>query len=287
MSPFQTIGEVYQEASFLLGDAFEAELLLRKLLDIDRTTFYLSFQKPFPQSKQVQWKKWLEKRKRHFPIQYILGEQEFYGRLFEVNRSVLIPRPETEILVEKVLTHLATHRKHSSPHVVDLGTGSGAIAVTLAAENKNIRVSAVDCSSQALQVAMKNAKRHGVDDRIQFIQGDFLVPLMEESREVDVVVSNPPYIPSGDLAHLEKQVRDFEPTLALDGGSDGLKAYEKILDQLKKGELLSSKWLIAFEIGFSQKAEVSRLIRTFFPTAKVNVYQDLAGFDRVVIAQVV
>lgn len=284
MNQWQTVGEVYQQASSFLGNAFEAELLLRKMLGYDRTSFYLAFSKRFPRTKMEKWQEWLNRRKTNQPIQYIIGEQEFYGRVFEVNESVLIPRPETEILVEKVLEQIDKHWRNQPVQVVDLGTGSGAIAVTLAVERSHVQVIAIDCSNEALQVAAKNAYRHGVGDQIVFLQGDFLAPLRDKETSIDVVVSNPPYIPSKEINELESQVRDFEPILALDGGIDGLQAYRKILSQLQTWELFSNRFLLAFEIGYSQKELVEELLRLNFDNATVKTYPDLAGLDRVVTA---
>lgn len=287
MNKLRTIGEVYQQASSFLDNAFEAELMLRKILHYDRVSFYLNLQKPFPPRLIEKWNDWLRKRKSNQPIQYIMREQEFYGRVFEVDASVLIPRPETEILIEKVLDRIDHSLVHQPLNVVDLGTGSGAIAVTLAAERSNLRTVAIDYSQKALQIAQKNAHRHGVSDRIVFLQGDFLAPLQDKQRAIDIVVSNPPYIPSNQINQLERQVRDFEPVLALDGGYDGLAAYRKIIWQLRSWKLLSKKYLLAFEIGYVQKKDVVALLHSSFPSATVDSYQDLAGLDRVVVAQVV
>lgn len=284
MNQWQTVGEVYRQASSFLGNAFEAELLLRKMLGYDRTSFYMAFSQRFPQHKMKKWKEWLNRRRANQPIQYIIGEQEFYGRVFEVNESVLIPRPETEILVEKVLEQIDKHWGNQPVQVVDLGTGSGAIAVTLAAERSHIRVIAIDCSKEALQVATKNADRYGVGEQVVFLQGDFLAPLWNKEDSIDVVVSNPPYIPSKGIHDLESQVRDFEPILALDGGNDGLQAYRKILSQLQTWKLYSNRFLLAFEIGYTQREQVEELIRLNFDDATVKTYPDLAGLDRVVIA---
>ena len=287
MEKGDTIGDVYRQASSLLGNAFEAELLLRKLLGYDRTAFYLHLQDRFPAHKWSEWKAWLKKRKAHQPIQYIVREQEFYGRLFEVDPSVLIPRPETEILVENVLAYLDDHWCDQSPLVVDIGTGSGAIAVSLVAEKPNIEMIAIDCSTDAIRIATQNAKRHGVSDRIMFRCGDFLTPLQNYHQTIDVIVSNPPYIPTDQIPYLEKQVRDYEPHLALDGGFDGLVAYRTILSQLRTWELCSERCMIAFEIGAEQKAEIVALIKRFFPAVEIKVVQDLAGFDRVILAELV
>lgn len=280
----QTIGEAYRKASDYLGDSFEAELLLRKLLGFDRTAFYLAMQQSFPMEKQQILQEWLMRRAAHEPIQYITEEQPFYGRRFLVNPSVLIPRPETEILVEKVI-QTADHIFGKQPlHVADLGTGSGAIAITLAAERPDWHITAVDYSTAALQTAIKNAARHGVENRIRFEQGDFLTPLIDSQETVDVVVSNPPYITQDEMKTIEAQVRDFEPTLALVGGKDGLDAYRKILMQLRISNLRAEKYIIAFEIGATQGEAVQSLLQSFNDDLMIEVLPDLAGYDRVVLA---
>src|SRR5690606_17854905 len=265
----------------------EAELLLRKFLRLDRTSFYLRLPEQFPAHRWNEWEEWLKRRKAQQPIQYILREQEFYGRIFEVDPSVLIPRPETELLIEHVLAYLDKNQSTPSPSVVDLGTGSGVIAVTLAKERANLNVTAIDCSEDALRIAARNAKRHGVEDRVSFLRGDFLAPLKDRHRIIDVVVSNPPYIPTDQIQQLESQVRDFEPHLALDGGSDGLQAYRTILSQLTSWDLCATRCMIAFEIGWNQKREIIQLFSTFFPHARIEVFQDLAGLDRIVLAELV
>lgn len=280
-----TIGEVLREAAPFFADPFEAELLMRKLLQMDRTTFYLSLHQSFPLHKKDTWQAWIQRRQAQEPIQYIVQEQEFFGRTFQVNPAVLIPRPETEVLVEKVL--METDRlwpNQQRLHVVDLGTGSGAISISLALERPQWKVTAIDCSEKALQVAQQNAKRHHVADRIQMVLGDFLTPMMEANERVDVIVANPPYISSSELETLEVQVRDFEPKLALEGGQDGLQAYRRIVSQLKK-MALPPKFLVAFEIGATQAQEVMNLLRAWDASLQMSVDPDLANRDRVILAR--
>lgn len=279
-----TIGEVLREASPFFTDPFEAELLMRKLLQMDRTTFYLSLNKSFPKHKINTWQTWVQRRQAQEPIQYIVQEQEFYGRTFLVNPSVLIPRPETEILVEKVLEETDRLWPNQRLHIVDLGTGSGAISISLAMERPKWKVTAIDYSEKALEVAFQNAQYHHVSDRIRMVLGDFLMPLIEANEMIDVIVANPPYISISELEQLEAQVRDFEPKLALNGGEDGLQAYRHIVSQLKEIQL-PKKYLLAFEIGATQAQDVETLLQSFDDSLQISVYPDLANRDRVIIAR--
>lgn len=167
----------------------------------------------------------------HIPVQYLIGSEQFYGREFIVNPAVLIPRPETEELVEGVLKRInRLFSKQEPVDVVDVGTGSGAIAVTLALENRSLRVSATDISPESLEVAKENAQRLGAE--VEFWCGDLLQPLIQANRKVDVVVSNPPYIPEEDIASLSPVVKNCEPLRALVGGKDGLDFYRRFMSEL-------------------------------------------------------
>lgn len=285
----QTVGEAWRWASSFLqqyqveDSNFEAELLLRFALGWDRTRFFTHLDESLDPSVYHRYQKWLHRRREGVPLQYLMGEQEFYGRLFQVNESVLIPRPETEILVETVLRE-TKEWSDQNRQVVDVGTGSGAVAVTLAAERPSWGITAVDCSPQALQVAKGNAGNHHVEERIDWYQGSWLSPLQERDIKVDILVSNPPYIPTAVIPGLEVQVRDHEPILALDGGSDGLDPYRKILDMAPG--VLKYPGLIVFEVGDEQSEAVSLWINEIWPKATVSVFPDLAGRNRVVSAWV-
>ncbi|OQP06666.1 protein-(glutamine-N5) methyltransferase, release factor-specific [Geobacillus sp. 46C-IIa] len=215
----------------------------------------------------------------HVPVQYLIGHEWFYGRPFLVNRHVLIPRPETEELVLGVLERvprLLAGRERID--VVDVGTGSGAIAVTLALENRSLSVTATDISEEALTVARENARRLGAS--VSFLRGDLLRPLIEQGRMVDVVVSNPPYIPEADAALLSPVVKDYEPHTALFGGRDGLDFYRRFARELPL--VLKETALAAFEIGAGQGEAVAALLAAAFPEARVEVAFDLNGKDRMV-----
>ena len=206
------------------------------------------------------------------PIQYLIGYSTFYGYDFIVNPSVLIPRFETEELVENVLYRYDRHFKGKKVKVCDLACGSGCIGITLDLEEKNMEVIATDISKEALEVAKENNKKLGAN--VTFLEGDMLEPV--KNYKFDIFVSNPPYIPNDEL--VDPLVKDNEPNIALFGGTDGMKFYDIILKGLKP--LLNEKALIAFEHGFDKKQEMISLANKYFPNAKVEVLKDLEGKDR-------
>jgi len=206
------------------------------------------------------------------PIQYLIGYSTFYGYDFIVNSSVLIPRFETEELVENVLYRYDRHFKGKKVSVCDLACGSGCIGITLDLEEKNMEVIATDISKEALDVAKENNKKLGAN--VKFLEGDMLEPV--KNYKFDIFVSNPPYIPNDEL--VDPLVKDNEPNIALFGGSDGMKFYDIILKGLKP--LLNEKALIAFEHGYDKKQEMINLANKYFPNAKVEVLKDLEGKDR-------
>lgn len=281
-----TIREAYQKASSFLqknnsqDPHFEAEWLLREALGWQRDQLFTRWEEPLTRQVWSQLEQWLLRRVKGEPLQYIVGKQNFYGRDFTVNSSVLIPRSETEELVEKVL-HEAQKQWTSQPiHVVDVGTGSGAIAITLALESPEWRVTAMDLSSDALSVAKKNADALRVLHQVKFLQGDLLLPILETNDDFSILVSNPPYIASEVCKQLEIQVRDFEPHLALDGGNDGLDYYRQLKAQLI--QLPPRRRLVAFEIGFDQGKAVANLFASLATDKQTFVEQDIAGLDRIV-----
>jgi len=217
----------------------------------------------------------LQRRLSGEPVDNILGEREFYGRMFKTGRSVLSPRGDTEVLVRAGLDVL---RGRAAPRFLDLGTGSGAIAVTLLAECPAALGTATDLSEAALSMARDNAKRHGVDDRLAFLQGDWFEPVAEE---FDLIISNPPYITDEAMAELSPDVSGFDPQLALRGGPDGLDAYRKIFEKARQF-LKPDGWLIV-EIGYDQGDTVPALL-TELGYSGVSVEKDLSGHDRVVKA---
>ena len=234
-----------------------------------------------PEPKAERFESLVSRRVRAEPLAYITGSREFWSLEFRVTPDVLIPRPETEHLVETVLDFMASR---SGPcRVLEVGTGSGAIAVSLAKECARAEVWATDVSAPALDVARGNARRHGVEPRIHWLQGDLLSPVQGLPGCFDVLVSNPPYIPSGEIARLQRDVREWEPALALDGGVDGMDFYRGLLRDgvrhLREGGLL------AVEVGAEQSRGVSRLFQVHGELHRVRVLPDYAGLPRVVAGE--
>jgi release factor glutamine methyltransferase len=219
----------------------------------------------------------VDRRRKGEPIQYITGETEFYGLPFRVTPDVLIPRPETEHLVEKVVELLPLFRR---PRVVDVGTGSGAIAIALAHEWPAASVTAIDLSAAALELACRNAKRIGFANRIRFLQGDLLAPVAGE--QFDFIVSNPPYVPNSDRDTLAVEVRDHEPSLALFAGNDGLDIYRRLIPAAFASLVPSG--FIALEIGYGQQPAIHDLLASA-GFQRIEFHPDLQNIPRVVIAQ--
>jgi len=285
-----TIREAYVEASSFLNergvrDASQCvEMLLGYQLCLNRSALFLNWEEPFPQEQWEQWQALLERKAQGEPVQYILGEQEFFGLPFRVNAHVLIPRPETELLVEQsiVLGGQLLHKAERSPITVDIGTGSGAIAVTLAVHCPEWKVIATDVSPAALSVAMSNAEHNDVAERITFLQGNLLEPIIAKGLAVDILLSNPPYIPTADLSGLQPEVIGYEPHLALDGGTDGLQFYREIIEQMR--QLPEWPQLVGFEVGYGQAQDVRELLHVCHNWDEVRIVRDLAGIERHVIA---
>ncbi len=218
----------------------------------------------------------IERRATGEPVQYIVGEAEFYGLPFRVTRDVLIPRPETEHLVEKVIELAAGF---AAPRIVDVGTGSGAIAVALAANLPPAAIAATDVSAAALAIARENSTRNGVADRIRFFVGDLLAPVAGE--QFDLAVSNPPYVPEGDRDSLAVEVRGYEPAQALFAGVDGLAIYRRLISQAFAA--LAPGGFVVLEIGYGQQAAVRALLADA-GFAQVAFAADLQGIPRVAFA---
>jgi len=283
-----TTREAYMRASSFLGERgvsepqSSAELLLQHVLGVTRTRLLTMWSDPVEGDAFDKLWELLQRRAAGEPVQYIMGESYFYGRRFAVNRTVLIPRPETELLAERIL-QLGTELwgAGGAPLAVDVGTGSGAIAVTLAVERPAWRVAASDISPAALATARGNAESLG--GSVAFLEGDLLEPAIQAygAEEIDILVSNPPYIPSGDLAGLQVEVREYEPELALDGGEDGLTPYRRMLEQLASSG--ARPRIAGFECGLGQARELAKLLRAAGLWTEVSIVEDYAGIERHVI----
>ena len=263
-------------ASACIEDAhLEAELLLMHLLDIDRTRLYLRLEEELSPYDAEALGQLLERRLGHEPIAYILGHREFFGHDFHVAPGVLIPRAESELLVEKALALVKSEFPRQDPVIADIGTGCGAIAVSLALLLPQARIYATDISEAALKVARLNCMKHGLANRISLLSGDLLDALPEP---VDLIVANLPYVRQSDLPQIN--TRGFEPAVALDGGRDGLEKIRRLCPQVNY-KLKPGGYLL-LEIGQGQSRAVTSLLHNEFPLAEVNVFTDLSGIDRVV-----
>ncbi|MGD9677963.1 MAG: peptide chain release factor N(5)-glutamine methyltransferase [Vulcanibacillus sp.] len=279
------IKEAYEKAALILeknnieNASLNAEVLICSIYQWDRGKFILNYQLDMTADKYDQLIKMVERRVNNEPLQYITGVQNFYGRDFDVNYNVLIPRPETELLVEAVINEARILWGDKSITVADIGSGSGAIAITLSLEKEKWDLHAVDISKEALQLAANNAIKLKAD--VTFHQGNLLSPLIEKKIVVDMIVSNPPYIPTDDILQLSSEVKDYEPSLALDGGSDGLSYYREII--VKSHTILRSPGIIAFEIGIDQAKKIVGLLKEY-GAKNVNEILDYQGIPRILIA---
>ena len=302
------IREALQRAAHAISElgseeaALEAELLLAHALGTDRTHLYQRLPDALPPDAATAFDALLHRRLAREPVPYITGRREFYGLEFEVTPVAILPRPETETLVELVLGFVS-ERGLATPRIADVGVGCGAIAVALALSLPQAEVIAVDLSANALALARRNAERHGVAERIDVREGDLLEPLAAHpepvegpahpepkpgvrrgsARRVDVIAANLPYVRSADFEASPPEIREHEPRLGLDGGPDGLRLIERLLRDapayLKPGGALFA------EIGEEQGEPTLALARGCFPQAQIEVKQDLSGLDRVLVVR--
>ena len=262
-----------------------AELLLARSLNLSREGLYRNLHGQLKEKERETLEKMIQRRISGEPLQYILEKQEFWSIDLKVDPRVLIPRPETELLVEQSLLILSENSFWGVPSILEIGTGSGAIAIALAKEVKDIFLIATDISRDALVLARENAKSAGIQDQIKFVNGDLFGPLhpSKEKKPFDFILSNPPYIIRHEIGSLAKEVREYEPTIALDGGEDGLEFYRHLISQAPF-YLREGGWLL-LEIGQNQREMVSKLIEEEGTFLKSECVRDLSGFERVVKAQ--
>ena len=259
-----TVLEVIQKStSFLEGKGVESprlqtELLLSHVLKLPRMKLYLNFERALTDTELGEIRELVKRRGQREPLQHIVGSTSFCGLEIAVNRHVLVPRPETELLAEAGWQFLSNLNPQPST-ALDFGTGSGCIAIALAARCPPVLVTALDASAEALSVARENARRNGVTERIEFIQGDGFKALSADAR-FDLIISNPPYIPTAEIASLEPEVQDFDPCSALDGGADGLEFYRRIAAEAVV--LLKPDGKIMLEIGDGQAAAITKIFET-------------------------
>ncbi|MGN6725510.1 MAG: peptide chain release factor N(5)-glutamine methyltransferase [Tepidisphaeraceae bacterium] len=261
-----------------------AELLMAHVLELPRIKLYTNYQQVLSDAQLTQLRELVKRAGEEEPIAYLTGRAHFFNLEFDVNRDVLIPRPDTETLVEHVMQLSRNVLGFESPRVLDLCTGSGCVAVAIAFHLKTAHVVASDISERALVVASQNVQKHGVGDRVTLVQGDLYdgVAGMVDPTPFDVIVANPPYIATNQMASLPRNVKDYEPHLALDGGADGLDPHRRILQG-------TDRWLrdggrVMMEIAFDQKEAALEMASQFPKLSDVKVIHDYSGNPRILLA---
>ncbi|HJX69165.1 MAG TPA: peptide chain release factor N(5)-glutamine methyltransferase [Dehalococcoidia bacterium] len=261
----------------------EAELLLGHVLEMSRTGLYTEPERSVTSAERERLRHLVRRRLDREPAAYILGHCEFYGIDFYVDSRTLIPRPETELLVEKTI-ELARRISRQGEHttIADIGTGCGAIAISLALALPEAKIYATDISPAALQVAEANCRRHGVNGRVELLQGNLLEPL---HRAVDMIIANLPYVRDCEFVDLSPEIREHEPTIALAGGRDGLDKIREMLEQMRGTEYThrnEGPTCFLLEIGQGQGEMVTSLVNDYFPQASIELISDMGGVERVV-----
>ena len=257
-----------------------AEILLSYALKVERIDLYLRHDQPLSEKELLRFKTLIKRRTDREPVAYIIGSKEFWSMEFEVTPDVLIPRPETESVVAEALSHLPASNDASSKRILEIGTGSGAIVLALASERPNHIFFASDRSEKAIAVALKNAKRHELDNTIHFFSAVWFEPLNERKQPFDMILSNPPYIRSGAIPGLQPEIYKYEPIEALNGGKDGLGPIKHIIEFGYR--YLRSGGSLILEIGYDQKAQVHQIIEQSGHYCETAFNKDFSGHDRVV-----
>ncbi|MDT2781892.1 peptide chain release factor N(5)-glutamine methyltransferase [Vagococcus fluvialis] len=277
MTNTKTYFEVLKWASSFLEnnhqEAYIAEYLLLEKNRWTKTDLLMNFKKQMPLAEYNAYKADLEKVTLHIPVQYLIGSTEFYGRRFKVNEHTLIPRPETEELVELILKD----NYQENLEVVDIGTGTGIIALSLSLENPTWKVTGLDISKEALKIATKN--NQALEGQVHFLESDVLSKF-PKNKKIDILVSNPPYISYDEWEEMDESVREYEPKQALFAENNGLAIYEKIAKE--STTVLSETGRIYLEIGYLQGESVSQIFKEAYPTKNVRVITDLNGQDRII-----
>ena len=266
----------YLEKKGIESARVNAEIMLAYILKCKRLQLYLSFDRPLNENEKNLYREFLQRRVNHEPVQYITGIVGFYGLEFQVNKSVLIPRPETEILVETIIENT---NENEETNILDIGTGSGNIAITLAKHLPNSKITAIDKSKDALKIAVKNSELNNVKERINFIENDILNNQNLFDNVFDLVVSNPPYISKKEYNNLEPELNKHEPSIALTDFSDGVIFYKNISKQAKN--LLNTKGKLFFEIGAGQSKKIKEIMEqnNFY---NIQIIKDYQNHDRVI-----
>lgn len=266
-----------------IGEAkLSAEHLLAHVLKQKRLQMYLRFDQPVQEEELAEYRALVRRRLAHEPVQYIVGTTEFYGLEFAVSPAVLIPRPETEHLIDAVLDLQKSELLRPDLRILDIGTGSGAIAITLASQLKDARVTATDVSPEALAIARINADAHGLSERLRLQTHDIFDGAIEgESAPFDVIVSNPPYIPQDEVTDLQPEIREHEPLIATTDGDDGLRFYRRIAERAQ--DLLAPGGLLAVEIGQGQASAVTGIFASA-GLRDISAREDYSGIERIITA---
>ena len=257
-----------------------AEILLAHAIGAKRIDLYLRYDQPLNSAELSRFKTLIKRRANREPVAYILGHKEFWSMDLEVDRNVLIPRPETECLVERALESLAADPNPGRKSILELGTGSGAVVLALASENSRYSYLGTDVSRDAIGVARRNAMRHGLAAKIRFVVADWFAPFDTKSGIFDLIVSNPPYIKSGDLKRLQPEIHDYEPVAALDGADDGLRCLRHIIECAYLH--LKPAGALLLEMGHDQQAPLKQIIDACGQYEDARFYKDYSGHDRVV-----
>lgn len=265
-------------ANGITSPVAEARLLLAHALDVSLEKLLLKYLDEVPATIEEEFNILIERRRKHEPIAYITNIKEFYGRDFLLNHNVLIPRPDTEILIETVLAEANNFPQNQPIKILDLGTGSGCIAITLAAELKIAEIVAVDNSPEALEVARSNAATHKVQDQIQFIESNWFASIPKE--RFNFIVSNPPYISTSEQEEMSEETKMFEPEAALFAGNEGLEHYEHILQNA--GDYLELDGIIFFEIGHRQSTSIQKIANQC-GYENIDFTKDLQAISRVAV----
>lgn len=260
-----------------------AEILLAHALNLQRVDLYLRYDQPLVRDELEDFKELIRRRVLKEPVAYILGRREFWAMDLSVSRDVLIPRPETECLVEQALAVLNTNDANTCGRILELGTGSGAIILALLSRMRSCVGFASDISRRALQVARTNARAHGLDDKVHFLCADWTQPFKTQSGCLDIIVSNPPYIQTHQIQNLQPEIHRYEPLLALDGGDDGLRFLRKIISEAHQFLLPGGTLLL--EIGHDQRQSVQQIVMACGHYEAPVFYRDYGGYDRVVSAK--
>ncbi len=281
-----TLQDALTQAKSMLGHPtvrsaqLDAQVLLCHVLGIERAMLYAYPEREMTSQQEKQYFALIARRKQHEPVAYLTGQKEFYGLDFCVDKRVLIPRPETELLVETALEIIQRRIVRGQiPIVADIGTGSGAIPISIAVEEPHLPyLYAIDISSDALQVAYLNCQRHHVAERVRLLQGDLVSSLPEP---VDLLLANLPYVGTDELGDVSPDVQLYEPHQALFSGPDGLDLLRRLGEEVRQSRVLKPAGALLLEIGYQQQEELTRLFHSLWPSATITCRKDHAGFDRI------